>query len=771
MRSLAAPLVLAMMILVPVASAVVDANPTTRSLDDTVTDVTAARTGGAVGGASEDPSGLGGVGTVDAVVYRLWGPAGQIIASGPADPAECDRTVTAGFDCQTHAQAIATNQDGTRVVVSSFISDSRGSIVVFADRNSQTRYGTYIAEDNSVKNEGAEVAGRVVDVAMSDSGNVVAVGTVSGIAPSQTGRVHVFSWGGAPSPCKVVQVPGNLQSVDVSGDGFVIQAGGNKPARFLESCSTTDVYVDSLPGASGVVSVDIANDLEHWSVVGLSGGSVALFSDRSNRANHHEFLLKNTNQAITAVAIRDDATSFAFGDASGDLWVYALTPTATATLGLPIAVLEGFPGPITDLAYSGDGKYLAVASTPAQGNGQVALYRVNSDSVVRVWSHSAAGALGKVAIDGLGENVVSAHGDDVTIYAAVHDLRMTVTGSTPSIRPGQDQNLTLVFRNHGNRYESATLIPTGPDGWSFSTSRSSITVPPDQQQNVALKVSVPPLTPPGTYDLKVTYQTATKTHESTVQVIVPTVRSWSLRLDSAASLAIAGSSPAVFEMTVINDGNTADTTNVQVANVPAGWTVITDPLVVDLAPGQSRAVTVSVTAPADAAQLAQATIRVSLTKDASEQALLTATVGARFAVALEVPSSFTMQVGQRDTFEVRVSNPGNAPDSFVVALGNLPVGWIAAFQNGQKTLAVADLPPGESRTIPVQIQVPTTAQADSQTQLNVRATSAGDQGQQASRNVIIAVSGAPVEDDPVPALPVLLLAAALLAVAARRRHS
>lgn len=757
-------LVLAAILTAPVALAAVDPNETTYEMASTVNGIAVAETGGRFAGISDDPSttGFG----AQAIVYQMWAPGGNTPFFGPADPEECDGTI-GGTTCDNDALVVATTADGTRMAVATYVNSDRGALLLLINANGRHPIGE--------KADGSEAVTRIdgvpVGVAMSDDGTRVALATNVG-TPANSGRVYLFDWGGAPSLVQnpyVFDSPNEpINDIDITGDGTTVVVGANKHSRLRTVSTDTSIYRDSGYFDSPVNAVDAADEhVDHWSIAGYGAGSVTLHSDASNKQNHHEAALKVTSDSVESVALRDDASAFAFGSDAGAFWVYTLNP-ADATFSL-IKRVTGLPGSVTSLDFTPDGRSLAVA-TSGGSDGRVALYDVGSD-VKLAWNFDAASPLGQVAVDEGAENVISAFGDEVYRFAALHDVRAVLNGLNPSLRPGEDKNITIDYRNAGNRYETVSVTPEAPAGWQASVGSGAFRLAPDAQRGVPLSIKVPANAAPGPYTIVLNHTDGSgEATAAELPVTIPTVKRWSLAPVTGTSLAIENGAPAAFVLAVTNQGNTRDSTDIQITGLPRGWTATTEPSTVTLSAGETKEVTINVDAPDGAAQLAQATIRASLTKDATKAVSLTATVGARFGVSLDVPSSVPIEPGASTTFTATVTNAGNTLDSYVVELGNLPTGWRAAFQNGLTTLNIQSLGAGDSRDIPVSLQAPLAVQAPTQVQLQVSISSLGDTTERTSRGLLISVQDVDEPEDPIPGVPLLAVMAMLAVLVARRRR-
>jgi uncharacterized membrane protein len=224
---------------------------------------------------------------------------------------------------------------------------------------------------------------------------------------------------------------------------------------------------------------------------------------------------------------------------------------------------------------------------------------------------------------------------------------------------------------------------------------------------------------------------------------------------------------------VQNLGNGADTSALTASVDLPGWTATVAPTSLTLAKGATGFANVTVTSPADAPKGTIAKVTVAVAADASASLQLTATVGASFGVlASAQPADGTGDAGKAHQFAVRVTNAGNAPDSFRLVAGDVPSGW---------TLSIAEAPlagvvqPGQSVDVGVTVTPSKLANAGTY-RLTLRAESLGDPSRAATATHDLRIDGSGSETSTSgkskggPALPLLgVLAAVAVAVAVQRR--
>jgi len=225
-----------------------------------------------------------------------------------------------------------------------------------------------------------------------------------------------------------------------------------------------------------------------------------------------------------------------------------------------------------------------------------------------------------------------------------------------------------------------------------------------------------------------------------------------------------------------------ETGTLKVTGLPAGWTSGVEPETIDLAPGASTNVSVSLGPPANAAHLSQAVVRLERTGGPSLD--LTATVGAGFRVRLTAPQGLLLEPGRSGLVNMTVRNEGNAPDTIVVRLGTLPSGWQGAFLSGLSEHRVEELAAGEEQVVQATLRPPEDGATSVPVQVSVTASSLGDASQRMTKAILVTVAEPSTDsesssetsggggDNGIPGVPpmVLVLALAALAVGMRRRR-
>lgn len=788
-RASALALALLLALVAPAAVAAPTGARSPIEADDPVNDV-AIGLGGRFASAGDDPGSFL-MGSSSEPTWRLWNVDGSLRQTGSIDPHGCPDP-DLGEDCSTRATRIAVSSDGKRIAVAgqtgSAQSPGNAVIGLFNDA------GTLVDTSYPLVLTGATVNAIALD---DDGGHMVVGASVStGQATDPTdGILGSYDDGG-----KVFQAPleNAVTAVAVNGAGtrlaaaagYNIRADPQQPGVGNEGTLAENQRSDGTSAVQGKqLSVDVSDHSRGWSVAGYDSGFFAVFSDpqggpSSSTQSVQDYQKREAGDSsgLAAVAIRPDATAFVTGSSGGRLRLYTLDPSVNArdvAVQPALASTLDSQGAFVDLAFSGDGRYLA-----ARAGGGVRFYDTQGGTLSLLWSDDRAGLVPNVGIDLHGEHVVAATGSTVIVYDAVHKVTPSFPSATQS--PGVATVHKLTYRNDGNRVESVSLTANPPAGVTVGLTPSSFSLKPGASQTVDASVSVPSSYPPGA--LKVPIETKLNgvqdgTSSPTLSLTVPTVRDVRLEPDGATSRGANGGNPALFKVAVANRGNTQESVALKAAGAPAGWGVDVDPDSFSLAAGDVRNVTVTMTPPNGARDGDAATVTLSRDGGPATPVDLTATVGANFQVRLVVPVGTVLPAGSAGLVNATVRNEGNAIDSFVVKLGALPAGWRGGFLNGFGELQVEDVEPGGSRVVQVTLEPPLEAVSDVPVQITMSASSLGDPSKVNSKGILVTVQDPSAlsssqsstgggKGKGLPGLePAFLLGVlALAAIAARRRR-
>jgi hypothetical protein len=242
-----------------------------------------------------------------------------------------------------------------------------------------------------------------------------------------------------------------------------------------------------------------------------------------------------------------------------------------------------------------------------------------------------------------------------------------------------------------------------------------------------------------------------------------TVPDLTVTADQAERQARPGAQVA-FRLTVANTGSGHLFLQMK-ATLPPPWQAAFEPEQIHLAPGQSNATRLLVTVPAGAAAGPQAFQALASTGPAASAANLTVQVvqgqGALYALGWgPAPAPLVLAAGRSGTALATLRNTGPSSDTYSFAATGAVAAWLHA-------LPPRAVPVGGQAAVAVNVTVPAGTPAGTYA-LNLIATSGAQPALSASQPVTVTVPAAG-KASPGPALPLLLAAVAVAAVAGRRR--
>ncbi|MEK6976245.1 MAG: NEW3 domain-containing protein [Candidatus Thermoplasmatota archaeon] len=725
--------VLAILILVAVAAdAAVDPNPRATPVmgfeaGSTVTAVAVASTTGHVLAGRLDPGHSFGQ-VANANVWTLWNAQGTAVASGRADEsgATCASatTVTLFEACIGDVIDVAISASGARLVIAAQGNSATEGRLVFIH---QSGGATTLVSS-------LELAGETpTAVAMNADGTQVAVGLDRGGNPA-AGRVRHYAWAatgtGVVSQDWATDTANAVTDVSLGNDGVVVAAAGADHYRFS---GTGVLTVDGAPSNSGGTVVAVAMgpvSADHWSVAVTSAGETLLYSDATATT---PALLGGGSAAKRAVAMSNDGLLFAAGDEGGVVWLYLNRDLqADPSKGYTIAATAPLDGAVTSLQFSLDGRFLAVGTT--QGT---TLLRTSATTLGILWTH-ATGSVVDVACDQAADLLVAAVSPSVVAFTALRSSTLEATGNG-AVAPGATVHVTLTVHNTGNRDDTITLdAPVAPAGWTATLEPRTMALAPDATATAVLEVRAPPGAPPGTANVNVTRRDGGGATTAAVAFTVTQVHRWALSGEGALSRDIEAGKSARFAFTASNLGNGVDTTPVTVTVDDDGWTATVSPTSLSAGPGGAAHGNVTLTAPLAGGQLDSAVATIRLGSDATATLKLTATIGAAFGLSLAViPDDADGAPGTATQVALRVTNTGNAPDTFLVTPSGLPLGWDLVVAPVGATPVV---PPGASADLTA-ILTPASDASPGNYALTFTAVSQGDPGKTQASQFVLRVPG------------------------------
>ncbi|MFA5944906.1 MAG: NEW3 domain-containing protein, partial [Candidatus Thermoplasmatota archaeon] len=701
--------------------------------------------------------------------YYLWDQDGSLRSSGGID-ASC---VSGVGECTTSARAVALSGDGSKFAVAGWPNSNGNSRVVFGTFQQGVLTSATLTGPEPVGNE-------VLDLDLDQTGSVVVVGShILPVIPptppaTDPGRVVLFRWSGSTvTQAWSTNTTEAASVVRVSSDGLRAAVAAGRPVRFDLSSSSGTAFTNAAV-VGKALDVDIATGTPRWSIAGTDQGYFALFNSASDaNPSFQSYQASKSASPVRAVAITQAGTLFAVGNDAGKLYLFTLTNGAAT----PVAqVAEAQPGPVRDLAFSADGKYMAAALP-----GSIALYDVSANRLTQLWNATLASHIGKVAIDSTGDTVVAATGSQAIVYSAIHRVTRTGPTTTQNLEPAVALPLSYVFENTGNRPETVSLSAQKPTGWTAQLSSDSLTLAPGGKATVTLTITAPDRTPPGDHFVQLTHNLASGGGDVLLPIPLEIIASqrWEMNATDGEARSIEAGGNATFPFTVTNLGNIAAVPAVTATIDEAGWSARISSTLVSIQPGEILPFDVVVTAPAGAAQLAAGTAHVRLAPDTID---LTATVGARFGVVLPPLQDLVVLLGGSETFTIAVRNSGNAPDGITLAPTALPTGWTLRFGlDKTATHHFDNVAAGTTATVQATLAMPATALSGVPVQLILKATSDSDGAQTASTSFRVtpqepATSTSDSETDgggsngiPGPGLVLVLAAVAIAVLASRRR--
>ncbi len=706
--------------------------------------------------------------TPDLNTWYLWESDGVLEQAGPADMPDCDTRDT----CQSHSVAVALSEDGRRLAVATNIpapvlpvppDTVRGQVQFITDTQGVVFTKTF---DQNIIDIDFDATGAAFAIALRVPASA---GGVDGAL------VQAYTWAGGGANTLALKTADDIATpvigIDLSADGKTLVVATDRHHRYV-------VMDGSLPavntGVTGkVTDVAVAEGQIQWSVAGYSTGRVVLYSKTEPSVPRANRLVSEA--AITSVAIRRDllgeGVGYAAGDNNGRLHLFTIDAQASPPGVFQRSMSLGGAA-VRDLSYSEDGRYL-VARTGAV----VHFLQVNATAATTLWTHTFATAPRTIAVDGKGELVAAAVGTSVTLFDASHRILSTLP-ETPTIAPGAFRDLEATFKNDGNRPETLTLSAGYPEGWVLLLEETTLSLAPGETATVPFRLVVGEGAAPGDHTVFLNHTlggTGLK-GSAALSVDVPLIRRLVLEESGPLSLGVEPGNSVLFRFKVANHGNANDGDALRATASRTGWAAALSQTAPTLSPGQETEVRLTVEAPTDALRGDFVRVTVQLASNPAQSLSFTATVGASFGPTLSLPAGLVVHPGNQTRFQMTLGNQGNAPDDIQVAIDGLPAGWVLAFDNGQDTFTLRQLPRGEATTVQGTVRVPVTEELGVR-QLRVTATSLGDREQSVTKTLILTVEEPPQgpddggQDGPGLAFVPLLAALAGMALWRRRKEA
>ena len=387
-----------------------------------------------------------------------------------------------------------------------------------------------------------------------------------------------------------------------------------------------------------------------------------------------------------------------------------------------------------------------------------------------------------LVVTSLVDGSISAEANLTTSASVVRGVTVTPASASGSADPASTAIYTLTIENAGNAPDTFDISITDGAVFPATAEPTSITLAALASGTVEIRVIVPADTPAGTTDTATVTVTSTSDASVTGQAVLATSANTVAAVTITPVTAGETSDPGTsvdYVLTVRNDGNAADTFAVTLDNPDFSTEVLAQ--VGPVAPGDTAVLTVTVDVPDDARAKKVDSARVTLTSmnvpSVNAAATVSTTVGQVFQLSID-PSTATQPAGPGVTvsFEVRITNEGNGPDTFDVEVDG------AIFPVRVADDRVGPIDAGDSETVRVRVTVPDLVRSGTQDRISVVVTSRGDDtivtealyvvsvsrgadGYITGSGISCAVSPARAGQEPTA---MLLLAALLVALAMRR---
>ncbi|MGD9046937.1 MAG: PKD domain-containing protein, partial [Anaerolineae bacterium] len=304
---------------------------------------------------------------------------------------------------------------------------------------------------------------------------------------------------------------------------------------------------------------------------------------------------------------------------------------------------------------------------------------------------------------------------------AVYGVTVAPSSSTASGDPGADATHNLLVTNIGNCQDTFTFSASGDD-WPASTQSSTVTLDPAQSAPVPVTVAVPA----GARCVDSDSAAVTFTSQNDGAVFGRSTLTTSANPVSALTAvpstdtrSAAPGSDADYSLSLTNDGNCIDTFTIDA--VGDTWPASALPTRVELDPGQTTPVQVTVAVPASA-QCGTDVATVTFTSNdgtASTTSILTTSASAVRGVSIEPPSeALSGDPGAPVVYSLSVTNDGNCVDTFTFSTsGNA---WTTSAPS------VGPLGPGASANVDVTVTVDPDVLCNEQDSATITFASAAD---------------------------------------------
>jgi uncharacterized membrane protein len=314
-----------------------------------------------------------------------------------------------------------------------------------------------------------------------------------------------------------------------------------------------------------------------------------------------------------------------------------------------------------------------------------------------------------------------------TKVAQTFGIQTSTTTSSKHTVGGSGVTFTMKVNNTGNGQDTVSITHSGQPGSWTVTHVSAVTIPALSAKDVTISVFPPASATSGTYQttIKATSSDGTSNDQTTFVIIIDSV--YGLTLSSTdVSKYVTPKIAAYYNLSVTNTGNTADNAVISIPNPPSGWTVLPTSNPIALAPNETKAFQILVTAPSSALAGTQFQIQINATSNGNGSIVRSLSINAVVnqvydPLVTPLANSKLVAPGGSVTFKINVTNQGNGNDTVDMSLFGVPggQGWVFNFNPASVTLI-----PGQTKSVDLTFTIGTSA-AFGDNMITVKGTSHG----------------------------------------------
>jgi len=320
---------------------------------------------------------------------------------------------------------------------------------------------------------------------------------------------------------------------------------------------------------------------------------------------------------------------------------------------------------------------------------------------------------------------------------------------------GETLSFALRLTNRGDvREEGITVMHVIGVGehWPVDVSMAMASLDPGESANFTVRISIPSDAPgsvPGLFQIAA-QSSADPTVRAYMQLTVVVSVAFTIEMASDPPEHRAFPEGTVFfSIGVANVGNLPSAVKIDMrAQKPgptdfAGWIATLDRDVVYLRGGESTTIQLQVYVASGAPAGTRLELVVSARSAAyavEGRAATTTIVRKSCDFSLHVDGMGAVGPGGRESFDVNITNSGNANATASVSVARVPSGWLAATYVGGEAVSALDVPAFGSRNVTLEVVVPTNATAFFYS-MDVRVTGEGCGTAQATLGVRVEATG------------------------------